>query len=105
MNQDWPHQIQGVNDTLAAIDAGKRLIALTSPTGGGKTRMAQRLIEHWKDAGLRIALYTNRKLLIEQLSRVFDQAGLAYGIRAAGHDINLGQALQICSIQTEHARK
>jgi superfamily II DNA or RNA helicase len=105
MSQDWPHQIKAVADTLAAIAEGKRRLVITSPTGGGKTRIAQRLIEGWLDEGLRVALYTNRKLLIEQLARVLDKAGLAYGVRAAGHKVDLGHPLQICSIQTEHTRR
>jgi superfamily II DNA or RNA helicase len=105
MSQDWPHQAKAVADTLTAIEAGQRRVVLTSPTGGGKTRVAQRLIERWLADGLRTAVYTNRRMLIDQLSRVFAEAGLAHGIRAAGHKVNLGHALQICSAQTENARK
>jgi superfamily II DNA or RNA helicase len=105
MSADWPHQTRAVADTLAAIEAVRRLIALTSPTGGGKTRIAQRLIERWRAEGLRIAVYTNRKLLVDQLGRALDQAGLPYGVRAAGRERNRGHPLQICSVQTELARK
>ena len=101
MSQDWPHQRKAVADALAAIEEGKRRLCITSPTGGGKTRIAQRLIEHWQAEGLRIAVYTNRKLLVDQLGRVFDKAGLAYGVRAAGRESNLGCALQAQGRMTE----
>lgn len=102
----WPHQLRAVEQTLAAIAAGERTICLTSPTGGGKTRMACDLIEEWTAQGLKTALYTNRKLLVEQTGRVMDMAGIDHGKRAAGWQADEGVAwpVQVCSIQTEEAR-
>ena len=101
---DWPHQIRGVNEVLAAIERGERRICLTSPTGGGKTRIMQRLIEHYLSAGKSVVLYTNRRMLIDQLSRDLFDAGLDHGIRAAGHDDEHERPFQISSIQTEASR-
>lgn len=104
MNTLWPHQIQAVEDVQAAISAGHRRILLTSPTGGGKTRMACELIEAWTDAGLKVALYTNRRLLVEQTSRVMSHAGIDHGVRAAGYTDDTPWPVQICSVQTEGSR-
>lgn len=102
---DWPHQIRGVAETLDAIAQGQRRIVLHSPTGGGKTRMMGRLIDDWTAAGLRTVLYTNRKLLIEQTSRVLSAHGIDHGIRAAGHsDADQFEPVQVSSLQTEDAR-
>jgi DNA repair protein RadD len=102
----WPHQAYGVSETLAAIGRGERKICLTSPTGGGKTRMACELIDRWLDEGHKVAVYTNRRLLIEQLSSVLARHGIDHGVRAAGYDgeDNRGWHVQVCSIQTEHSR-
>lgn len=100
----WPHQIRGIDDTLSAIAQGQRRICLTSPTGGGKTRIMSGLIEHYLDSGRKVALYTNRKLLIEQTSRVLELAGHNVGVRASGYEDRRELPLQVCSIQTEDAR-
>lgn len=101
---DWPHQIRGVEGVVNAIDAGETRIVETTPTGGGKTRIMQRLIEwavakHWK-----VVLYTNRKMLVEQVSNYLNNAGIRHGIRAAGHEPELLREVQVSSIQTEEAR-
>lgn len=53
-----------------------------------------------------VVLYTPRKLLTEQLIRVFTNHGLQFGVRAAGFDdhFDLSQQLQIASPATEEAR-
>lgn len=102
---DWPHQIQGHDDTEAAIAAGHRAVCLTTPTGGGKTRIACKLIDTWIGQGHKVALYTNRKMLVDQLSGVLDKAGIDHGIRASGHsDEGKVHRVQVSSIQTEDAR-
>lgn len=101
----WPHQIQGVRDVIAAIDQGYRRIVLTSPTGGGKSVMIQDLIlEFLVNRLQKCILYTNRKLLIDQLSRGFKKANIDHGVRAADHPDERHLDLQIASIQTESRR-
>lgn len=100
----WPHQVRAVADTLDAIRRGYRRICLTSPTGMGKSVIACDLIRGWLDDGLKVSLYTNRKLLVAQLSDTLNVAGFDFGIRAADHYPELHHALQISSIQTENSR-
>lgn len=100
----WLHQEQGIGNTLLAIDRGERRICLSSPTGGGKTRMIEELIHRWTEEGLRTTLYTNRRLLLDQLSSVLDSAGIDHGIRAAGEANRPHCPVQIASIQTEGMR-
>jgi superfamily II DNA or RNA helicase len=100
----WPHQLRAVADTLAAINEGHRRICLTSPTGGGKTQIACELIRHYLGQGKRVVLYTNRRLLTDQLSGKLEGARLYHGVRAAGHEHRLDEALQVASIQTEGSR-
>lgn len=100
----WPHQQHGIDAVLAAISEGKRRILLACPTGAGKTEIARRLIEHYLDLGRTASIYTNRKMLLEQLSDVFTAAGVQHGIRAAGYDDEADLPVQIASFQTEWAR-
>lgn len=97
----WPHQERGLAELDAAIASGKRAICLTSPTGGGKTRM---LFTHMTDSGVPSAVYTDRRMLLSQLAEGMDQAGMRYGIRASGHDTRLLEDTQLCMVQTEASR-
>lgn len=101
--QRWPHQIRGVKDTIDAIENHTKRILLTSPTGGGKTRMALDLAQEFTSRDLGVVMYTNRRMLVEQSSRVLESAGVAHGIRAAGHDTE-DSLFQVSSIQTENSR-
>jgi DNA repair protein RadD len=100
----WPHQRGGIDDTLSAIARGERRILLTSPTGGGKTRIMAELIRHYLEAAHRVVLYTNRKMLVDQTSEKLLDDGLYHGIRAAGYEDRRDQLLQVSSIQTENSR-
>jgi superfamily II DNA or RNA helicase len=98
----WPHQQKGIDDVLALLRAGKRRICLTSPTGGGKTRIMEEIIRHCVGLGMKTILYTNRRLLLEQLRKSL--GAIEHGVRAASHASDHEQLFQISSIQTEHAR-
>ncbi len=106
MQELWPHQIQGVKDVLAAIDSGYRRIVLTSPTGGGKSVMIKLILLEFLVQRLQKAiLYTNRKMLIDQLSKGLKASNIEHGIRSADHPDNRHLDLQIASIQTEQRRE
>lgn len=99
----WPHQPFALEAIQAAIAQGQRRIVLTSPTGGGKSVIVTDLIDQLVEAKKKVAVYTNRKLLVEQLSRVLEQQGINHGVRAAGYEAE-HWPVQICSMQTEHSR-
>lgn len=89
---------------MQLISGGARRICVCSPTGGGKTRIAEELIAHYLAKDWRVILYSNRKMLVEQLSQNLHRAGLRHGVRAAGYEHNLRRDLQVSSIQTEASR-
>ena len=101
----WVHQKRGIDEVLALIHAGYRRICLTSPTGGGKTRMIAELAADFLGRGQGVVLYTNRKLLLEQLSLEMSRFGLSHGVRAAGVERGYDLPFQVASIQTEHSRR
>lgn len=100
----WPNQEQGVRDVGLAIHRGERRICLSSPTGGGKTRMAAELIRKWLTSRLKVILYTNRRLLLQQLANNMKDFGFDYSIRMAGRPTDPECPLQIASIQTDSSR-
>jgi DNA repair protein RadD len=101
----WPHQSYGLRAVLEAIDAGERRILLTSPTGMGKSVIMSHIIDHAAQADWYAVLYTNRRMLVDQLAVTLSKHGLDFGVRAAGwSDEGRFHPIQISSFQTENAR-
>lgn len=101
----WPHQASGIREVLAHIARGVRRITLTSPTGGGKSTMIATLIKLFQcERDWSSIVYTNRKLLIEQLTGSLRDAGIVLGVRAAGHAEQFHLPVQVSSVQTENSR-
>lgn len=97
---DWPHQTFAVEEVLRLAQSGRRRLCVTSPTGGGKSRIMQRLIERHK----RAVVYTNRIMLLEQLINVLDAAGLRPGVQASGYAPSFDAPHQVAMIQTVESR-
>lgn len=101
----WPHQARAIQEILSHIGNGVRRILLTSPTGGGKSRIVYELMRRMlTERQWKCVVYTNRKLLVEQLQRGLLDYGLSVGIRAATHPQNEDCPVQVSSIQTEDSR-
>ncbi len=103
---DWPHQQFAVQESTSRIEAGASSLCVTSPTGGGKSRIIQRLCEWAVARQWRTAIFTNRKLLTAQLSRGLDAMGIHLGVRAAEFESwsDPSAPVQICSAPTEASR-
>ena len=101
----WPHQSYALAEVPRRVGAGERKICVTSPTGGGKSRIMCGLID-WavQDLGWPVIVYTNRRLLIEQLARVMQAHGISFGVRAAGHETDMSQQVQVSSLPSENSR-
>lgn len=97
----WEPQRRAIMQTTDALADGHRRICLAMPTGAGKSRVACELIRDWLEGGFNVSVYTNRKMLIEQLCKTMSAFGLSYGVRAAGYERDAERALQISMIQTE----
>ena len=55
--------------------------------------------------GKRVVVYSNRKLLVQQLSDNLDAQGIRHGVRSPDHDDERHLPMQISSIQTETKRR
>lgn len=106
MSDLWPHQRFGVEETIRQLQSGTKRICLTSPTGGGKSRMMVELSKWGLDTLGNVAVYTPRKMLTGQLAETFRKFDLPFGIMAADFDeeCRLGEPLQICAPATVDAR-
>lgn len=104
----WPHQkrgLEGIREIRESAPASQPpAICLTAPTGAGKSRIMIQMILDDLSAGKKISLYTNRRLLLEQISGVLQSSGISFGVRAAGHERDQLQPVQLSSIQTEVQR-
>lgn len=100
----WPHQIAALTGISDAQERGARRILLTGPTGSGKTQIMLDLADSYTSAGLKVSLYSNRKLIVEQTHNTFLKKGLLVGVRASGWDGDASSLVQISSIQTEYRR-
>ena len=101
---NWPNQERAFTETTAAIKRGVKRIVVTSPTGSGKGLMLQQMIEWARERFLEVAIYIHRRLLFDQTAARLESAGISFGKLAAGHEESDGD-VQLCMIQTEHARK
>jgi superfamily II DNA or RNA helicase len=104
----WLPQKRLVTGVTESIVAGHRRICAVLPTGGGKSRASCELINDWLVCGHKVSLYTNRKMLIEQLAKVLSAFGLDHGLRTADaiahNKLPSDCPLQISSVQTESSR-
>lgn len=98
MRDPWPHQLRTREAIAEAITAGHRRIVVACPTGGGKTFM---MLDRIESSGRPTCLYTNRTMLLEQLSRALERDGFEHGIRASGHKPRLLDDIQLAMVQTE----
>jgi superfamily II DNA or RNA helicase len=101
----WPHQRRGYEEVLAHIAARRvKRILLTSPTGGGKTLTTAMILRAHLMEGRRCVLFTNRRMMLEQVGKAMTGFGFSYGVRAAGEFPDGSEPLQIASVQTEASR-
>ncbi len=93
----WEHQTNALIELADAIAAGETRICLTSPTGGGKSRI---MLTHILDnPDLKFQLYTDRRMLLAQLAENLEAAGIHAGIVAAGHEWT-NSKVYLCMLQT-----
>lgn len=104
MNPDYSFQDKALIDIeKARIRRVNRLLA-TSPTGSGKGNIIARLVDDELDRGGRTIVYSNRRVVIDQISERLVDRGIEFGFRASGKKPNLSLPVQISSIDTERHR-
>lgn len=103
---DWPVQVKGVTECETLLTNGEKRVCVTLPTGGGKSRMMQRLVEPRYNAGQRGLLLLCRGMLAEQTIRLYEDSAWDFGVIWAEYpqDANYDALIQIAMTQTLYAR-
>jgi superfamily II DNA or RNA helicase len=94
------YQTKAVENIEAVLSAEKNVL-FTLPTGGGKTIIGARIIEHAVERGERVLVLTHRREIRKQTSL---KLLIDHGLIQAGLLADLSYPVQIASVQTLHAR-
>lgn len=79
------YQRDALDQLRRSIAQGRRHPILGSPTGSGKTVMAQGLIESAREKGSRVLFLAPRRELVYQASRTIGEGRIPHSIIMAGH--------------------
>jgi superfamily II DNA or RNA helicase len=97
-----PYQQKTVEQLLHLVHGPSRIPhCVFGPTGSGKSHIIREFIAH---AHVPTVVYTNRKLLFDQIRDHLATAGVVVGLRAAGHDKRLLEDIQVAMVQSETKR-
>ena len=102
-----PHQLRCVEEIDRRRAKGVKFrTCITSVTGSGKSWVIMEIIRREVARGGHVVLYSNRKLLTEQIIRQIQAEGVHFGCRAADFEEHedADARVQLCSMQTEMAR-
>lgn len=94
------YQVGAIRGARIQLKAGNVRQILYSPTGSGKTVMAEAFIKSAISKGTRVAFIANRIGLVHQTSKRFFKSGIPHGIVQSDNSCNLDAQVLICSIQT-----
>jgi superfamily II DNA or RNA helicase len=104
MTELRPYQSNVVTRFHDAVAAGERRIILVSPTGSGKTVIANDIIRTERAALRKVIMLAHRREIIGQTSNKLFSAGVFHGVIQAGISPRPLEPVQVASIQTLHAR-
>ena len=102
----YDYQQKLVDEYEGKIAAGIRRILIAAPTGSGKTIIASEIIRREVAKFKRVVFLAHRDELLTQAHSKLARFDIAAGIVKAGRDKDLRpqSLVQICGIQTLHAR-
>lgn len=95
-----PYQDRGLNFIRSFLARGVRRVLLYSPTGSGKTTMAEAMIRGAIAKGGRVMFIANRRQLVAQASAHLTRAGIPHGILQAENTRSLDARVLVASIDT-----
>jgi DNA repair protein RadD len=94
------YQDRGLNFIRSFLARGYRRVLLYSPTGSGKTTMAEAMIRGAVAKGGRVLFIANRRQLVAQASAHLTRAGIAHGILQSSNTRDLHEKVLVASIDT-----
>lgn len=96
------YQLRAIELSRAELRKGTKRLLINSPTGSGKTVIAEAMIRSALDRGKRVAFLANRVQLIKQTSKRLQD--IPHGIIQGNNTINSLSDFVIASIQTVSRR-
>lgn len=98
-----PYQEQVIANTKEALQSCSSVI-IPIPTGGGKTVVAAEIIKQEVESGGYVVVLVHRTELVDQMIQKLFDVGIDAGIIKSGYKPRPDQRVQVCSVQTLHAR-
>lgn len=96
----WPHQQKAIDELTPLINAGGHRVVAAAPTGAGKSLIMRRLCQQGKT----VAVYTHRRMLLDQMAEGLRKDGIDFGFVAAGMEADISAPVQLCMVQTVAAK-
>lgn len=94
-----------LNEVRQHMMNGTKKILVEAPTGAGKTVIASEMLRLCHSKGMRAAFMMHRRELVKQSSDTLKAFGIKHGVISSGFKENLGEFVQVNSIQTLIRRK
>ena len=101
--RDYQNDI--LNEVRQHMMKGIKKILVEAPTGAGKTVIASEMLSLCKGKSMHAAFMMHRRELVKQSSETLKKFGLDHGVISSGFKENLGEYIQVNSIQTLARRK
>lgn len=95
-----PYQQQAIDSIRGAYRTGHRRVLFVLPTGGGKTFVFSHIANQASARGNRVCILVHRAELLDQASRSLSAMDVRHGLIRAGEPMDLGQMVQVASVQT-----
>lgn len=96
MNPLWPHQQRCLDALTPYIEAGGGRVVASAPTGAGKSRCMREVCRMGKPT----AIYTHRRMLLDQMAEGLRADGIPFGFIASGKEPDISAQVQLCMLQT-----
>ena len=93
------YQVEAIESTASLYKEARRVI-MALPTGTGKTVIATEVVRRAAARGNKVRFITDRIVLAEQTSKVFDAWGIEHGFMQGGNLRDLDANVVICNAQT-----
>lgn len=98
------YQLRAIDALRAAYASGSRAPCLVLPTGGGKTVIIAEILRLLQLRASSALVLVHRDEILQQTERKLRDAGVRYGLVAAGHDPDQSQLVQLASVYTAARR-
>ena len=95
-----PYQQESIASIRAEYRAGRRRVLFVLPTGGGTTFVFSHIANQASARGNRVCILVHRAELLDQASRSLSAMDVRHGLIRAGQPMDLGQMVQVASVQT-----